>query len=1276
MLNPQTDDSTFGAIDPSLALGLPSAAQTTAALRPAVPAAQATAALRPPAKAPLAIPSQGDPLAGYYQKVRAHESGGNDAASSGVAYGRYQFTPQTWLAVAIRHPELGLDKTNILDGAKQDEAMRALTADNAAVLQKNGIGVTPQNLFMLHFLGEGGGPKFLRAMQADPAANAAALFPLETRYNPTIFSKPDGQPRTLAEVYGLMTKSFGGGGAPAVDPLAREVPSTPGFSMQIAEGPATTMTDVSSAPDPSLPPGAVPITVTDDPSLPPGAVPIGGGVVNPYAVERGKPAADPTEVEGVTEFGEPIFKDPAKQRELQQGEAEFGKGVLSGVAQDVTGVGEWLPNALGGGYAAEWTRYLQGVGAPIGQKFGRIAPLMLPIGDAAAALKGGAEAISESGSIGANLLRGARSGAIGGGIVGGTAATGDPDTGSRLLTKGEDVLERGVAGALVGGAGPAVLGAGKWAAGEIGGLARTLTGSYEREAERAAEDLRTGVSAETSKALSAEERRAAEKAAEESETRTRLAAHEADLRRIEEAQARLKLRDEVRAAEGRDGRQSLDPEAAARLKSQVVQRVRDRVFEAEKAAKEAGLSAEEARGFAVEQERVRTAAEQDAADLVEQFRNRMPATKEELGDQIREAALKDMREQRTIRERESGFAKAVASDGGQPSVPTKQFIQKIGEAERRAVSPGAQSTLAWLRNELKTAQPGGSITSVSIQRARRIVQALDSRIEGLPPDEAHEITALKDAFVEHIENTHPAMKTAREEYARLSRPLDVYERSGALKKAVQSDPYSGDAVVDSTRIAGALLNKTEDGADALARLAARDPRLVDSIRGYFNQQLFGAGKSVTPQSFERFLADNHIALERVGLGDLKDVATAEKLFAPQNSIEFRGATYSGESRLDAVRAAHRDTGVDLERVSNESTEGAAQRELSDPRITRHVKTGYVFTPEGITKSGDNGIHYSVSGDAVKILRSELPSDVAGRGVGTKMYRDFVDEMQRRGRTVQSDDAVSAPAVGVWKKLAASNPAVKENPHVVTRADGSKMNPTRQPVYTIAPVKPSGPDRGPLADEFERLGSQLRAKQHGVAQAKIGEASAAEQAKLAEQSRRGALDKVSEERGLLEKAKKREAETVRTTEKAASAPVDAAAGKARGDETRLREQQGAAKKEAASAQQDISRLASERTKVENLRTRLASFTNRLGPKVATKISDVTRESRSTANFLQENHYISDAQHKELLVEIERVDKSNETAEKAAKRLKQIIIAVAVAAYPSYELGHYVSHRITP
>lgn len=1194
----QADDSVFGTMDPASALRPPQAVQSTAALRPQAPAAQTTTALRPPAPARPA-PVGGDPLAGYYQKVRAHESGGNDAASSGVAYGRYQFTPQTWLAVAIRHPELGLDKSNILDGAKQDEAMRALTQDNAVVLQKNGIEVTPSNLFMLHFLGEGGGPKFLKALRADPSAVAPALFPLETKYNPTIFHKPDGQPRTLAEVYGLMTKSFGGDAADVAGyeewqhpPGTRDDSGPDWGGNRLMPGspygadPQSYINDLSNlgvgdwgamqqSPKPSagpgpwtpvsfsspkteadadLPPGAVPIQEVD-PSLPPGAVPIGAETgyqtdasgnltVNPV---QKQPVDDvDAKIVGTNlETGEPIYADPEVEKRFLAGKTVPLKGVLAGAARDVTGPASLLPNALGGGYAQEATNALNQIGDPLSRGVGGMLPF--------AAL-----GVPEMGALQPSVA-GAMIGA-GSGLAAGTQGSSKETTElGRLNEKLPTMLGEGIAGGVLGGLAPGATWLAGKAADELGSLGKTITGGYGREAKSAAEALRAGARAETGKAMSAEEREIAEKAAQTQET-----------------EARGKL--------------------AAEFQSRVSQRVRERVAKAEKAAKEAGLNAEEAKGFAVEQERGRAAAEEDASQLVEQFRNRMPTTPEELGDQIRDAALKDMREQRAVRERDSGFAKAVASDKGQPSIPTRQFTQKIAEAERRAVSPGAQSTLAWLKGELKTAQPGGSITAVSIQRARRIVQALDSRIEGLPPDEAHEITALKDAFVEHIENTHPVMKTAREEYARLSRPLDVYERTGALKKSVQSDPYSGDAVVDSTRIAGALLNKSENGADALARLAARDPKMLESIRGYFNQQLFGAGKSVTPRAFEKFLADNHIALERVGLGDLKDVETAKMLFKPDD--------------------------LSLKEITQGDLNGVREFEIHDPKTGR---IGYAEVSEnGEVETGlDLHVHW-VGRNRGTLSRNAGSSrhdahDIEGSNtLGSRTTRQILRTIQRQFPDAKT---MSGERITGGRAAAGSDKEVSIPLRPIRAAEKAKT-------------------KGPLAEDFESLKAELEGKQQNVVQAKIGEATAAERAKLAEQSRKGAVDRLSGERNLLGRARQREVEVAKMTEK------------------------------------DVSNLASERAKAENLRTHLAGLDNRLDPSVAKKIPDVTREARGTANFLQSNHYITDAQHKELLAEIEKVDQSNETAEKAAKRLKQVIVALAVASYPSYELGHYVSHRFTP
>lgn len=146
-------------------------------------------------------------LGGYYAAVRQHESGGNPNASSGIASGLYQFTMPTWLGVGRAHPELGLTAANINDPARQNAAMKILTADNMKFLQDNGVDPSPKNTFMTHFLGSNA-PPFIKTMQSAPTAAAAPMFPKEAAANPTVFYNKDGSPRSLEQVYNLQTRNF------------------------------------------------------------------------------------------------------------------------------------------------------------------------------------------------------------------------------------------------------------------------------------------------------------------------------------------------------------------------------------------------------------------------------------------------------------------------------------------------------------------------------------------------------------------------------------------------------------------------------------------------------------------------------------------------------------------------------------------------------------------------------------------------------------------------------------------------------------------------------------------------------------------------------------------------------------------------------------------------------------------------------------------------------------------------------------------------------------
>ena len=150
-------------------------------------------------------------------------------ASTSSATGLFQFLDQSWLAVVKEHgAEHGMGwaadsitrtssgryvindptmRRAVLDLRKDPTAASLMAAehasDNKAALEQSlGRPATGTDLYMAHFLGLGGARSFLKRMDANPNQSGAALFPAAARANRNIFYNANGQPRSLAEIYG------------------------------------------------------------------------------------------------------------------------------------------------------------------------------------------------------------------------------------------------------------------------------------------------------------------------------------------------------------------------------------------------------------------------------------------------------------------------------------------------------------------------------------------------------------------------------------------------------------------------------------------------------------------------------------------------------------------------------------------------------------------------------------------------------------------------------------------------------------------------------------------------------------------------------------------------------------------------------------------------------------------------------------------------------------------------------------------------------------------
>src|SRR5689334_14160804 len=173
----------------------------------------------------------------FLMKTANRESGlnpGAKAASSSAA-GLFQFVGQTWLATLKEHGSKhgyaryadliskGSDGRYHVDGAEAKRAVMdlrldphaaslmagELASDSAAYLKgRTGREPTAGELYAAHFLGPQGSARLIEAVQRQPGAAAAQLFPDAAQANKRIFYTA-GRPATVSEVYANLTQTAG-----------------------------------------------------------------------------------------------------------------------------------------------------------------------------------------------------------------------------------------------------------------------------------------------------------------------------------------------------------------------------------------------------------------------------------------------------------------------------------------------------------------------------------------------------------------------------------------------------------------------------------------------------------------------------------------------------------------------------------------------------------------------------------------------------------------------------------------------------------------------------------------------------------------------------------------------------------------------------------------------------------------------------------------------------------------------------------------------------------
>lgn len=122
----------------------------------------------------------GNPVQDTVSRIIGYESGNdpNIKNKKSTAEGLGQFIDSTWFHMVRKYrPDIAKGKTDAqLKALKRDPALsREMTTryveENAALLKKHGFPVNVRNLYVMHFLGSGEGPKLLRADPNQPVSS-------------------------------------------------------------------------------------------------------------------------------------------------------------------------------------------------------------------------------------------------------------------------------------------------------------------------------------------------------------------------------------------------------------------------------------------------------------------------------------------------------------------------------------------------------------------------------------------------------------------------------------------------------------------------------------------------------------------------------------------------------------------------------------------------------------------------------------------------------------------------------------------------------------------------------------------------------------------------------------------------------------------------------------------------------------------------------------------------------------------------------------------------
>jgi hypothetical protein len=266
---------------------------------------------------------------------------------------------------------------------------------------------------------------------------------------------------------------------------------------------------------------------------------------------------------------------------------------------------------------------------------------------------------------------------------------------------------------------------------------------------------------------------------------------------------------------------------------------------------------------------------QSAVDAIEQRMAAQPGmTADEIGQLLQNTTKKLQKDGVKDRKDAAGYEKVFQEAGDVPTVNTSGIKSNIEKLEKQTRNPTLQNVLSEIKSQLLT----GKTEGLSLRSTDSLKGYLDSVIAGkemkygkLDKEIVNTVKNIKNQLMMKAKDKStpygPEYAKAVDTFRQMSRPLDIVERNGALKKVIDEDPVSTAYRMTEAEVTGHVIRKANAGNPVFTRLLQVRPDLKDSARLYFTKDLFGKDVAPTAKSFENWLSTNERSLRQTGLYD-------------------------------------------------------------------------------------------------------------------------------------------------------------------------------------------------------------------------------------------------------------------------------------------------------------------------------------------------------------------------------------------------------------------------